>query len=77
MMTAVPLLNKTTALRAEDWQEERLREARSVLADISHHPTSLVLLACRVVTAHSCDRIEIEDAGKTAGLLRANREVRP
>jgi hypothetical protein len=66
----------TASLHRNDWREERLQEARAVLADISHHPTSLVLLACRVIAAHSADRIEIEDAEKTAALLRSSREER-
>ncbi len=65
------------ALQCNDWRTDRLREAQAVLADISHHPTSLVLLACRVIAAHSTDRIEIEDAEKAAALLRSNREVQP
>ncbi len=77
MMCAVPCINRTTALYTEDWRAERLREARCVFADISRHPASLVLLACRVVVAHSRDRIEIEDAEETAALLRSKREVRP
>ena len=76
MMTASLSPNRSPAHRPEDWREERLREARCVLADIAHHPASLVLLACRVIAAHSRDRIEIEDAEKTATLLRSNREVR-
>ncbi len=77
MMSAAPLRNRTTAQHTEDWRGERLREARCVLADISQHPASLVLLACRVIVAHSRNRIEIEDAKETAALLRSKREVRP
>ena len=66
----------TASLHRNDWRTDRLREARCVLADISHHPASLVLLACRVIAAHSADRIEIEDAEKAAALLRSNREGR-
>ena len=44
------------------WQRERLTEARGVLADIGHHPDTLVLLACQVICAHSPDPIERTDA---------------
>lgn len=67
----------TASLHRNDWRTDRLREARAVLADIPHHPASLVLLACRVIAAQSRDRIEIEGAEETATLLRSNREVRP
>lgn len=77
MMTFSPRLTAATAPQVDVWQEERLREARSVLADISHHPSNPALLACRVIAAHSVDRSEIADAGKTAALLRSNGEVRP
>ena len=76
MMSALPHLDQTTAQHIEDWREERLRDARSVLADIANHPSSLVLLACRVVVVHSRERIKIEDAEETAALLRSKREVR-
>jgi hypothetical protein len=34
---------------ADDWMHDRLAEARSVLADPTQHPDSLVILAARVV----------------------------
>jgi len=44
------------------WQQERLLEARGILADIAHHPDTLVLLACRVVCGCSSDAKERTDA---------------
>jgi hypothetical protein len=37
-------------------------EARGILADIVHHPDTLIILACRVVCAHSPDPGERTDA---------------
>jgi hypothetical protein len=44
------------------WQQERLIEARGILADIAHHPDTLVVLACQVICAHSLDPTERVDA---------------
>ena len=53
------------------WQRERLTEARGVLADIGHHPDTLVLLACQVICAHSPDPNERNDALGMMHLLSA------
>jgi len=50
-----------------DWQQERLTEARGILADMAHHPDTLVVLACRVVCGCSVDATEQADA---LGLMR-------
>ena len=47
---------------AEPWPVGRLREARAILADVVHHPETLVVLAARVVIAHSPDVAECRDA---------------
>lgn len=48
---------------AEPWPVvERLREARAILADVVHHPDTLLDLAARVVIAHSPDAAECCDA---------------
>ena len=44
------------------WQQERLIEACGILADIAHHPDTLVVLACQVICAHSPDPTERADA---------------
>lgn len=53
------------------WRQERLTEARGVLADIGHHPDMLVLLACQVICAHSPDPNERNDALGMMHLLSA------
>ena len=45
-----------------DWQQECLTEARGILADIAHHPDTLVVLACRVVCRCSVGATEQADA---------------
>ena len=50
-----------------EWHEDRLAEARGIVADVAHHPDSLVLLACRVICAHSPDPLERVEA---LGLMR-------
>ncbi|MFT4959507.1 MAG: hypothetical protein ACI92Z_000582 [Paracoccaceae bacterium] len=53
----------------EDWQQDRLNEARAVLADIAHYPDTLVVLACRVICTHGSDPIEHADALGVSRLL--------
>ena len=55
------------------WQQDRLIEARGILADVAHHPDSLVVLACRVVCTHGSDPIELADALGVSRLLSRNR----
>lgn len=45
-----------------DWMTDRLTEARSVLADTTQHPESLVILAARVVAGQTDDASECADA---------------
>ena len=52
------------------WQQDRLIEARGVLADFAHHPDTLVVLACRVICTHSSNSIELADALGVSRLLR-------
>jgi hypothetical protein len=47
---------------ADDWRHDRLSEARGVIADISQHPISLVILACRTIAAQSPDGVETAEA---------------
>ena len=46
----------------DDWMHDRLTEARSVLADTTQHPESLVILAARVVVGQTDDARECGDA---------------
>ncbi len=45
-----------------DWMQDRLTEARGVLADTTQHPESLVILAARVVIGQTDDASECGDA---------------
>lgn len=45
-----------------DWMDDRLTEARGVLADLPQHPVSLVILAARVVAGQSESARECADA---------------
>ncbi len=47
---------------ADDWMHDRLAEARSVLADPTQHPDSLVILAARVVAEQTDSARECADA---------------
>ena len=38
-----------------DWMQDRLAEARGILADITQHPDSLVILSARVVVGQTLD----------------------
>ena len=83
MMGAVLPRDQVPAQRRDDlssarseWRENRLREARGVLADLANYPVSLVLLASRVVEAHTEDRVERIRAHALANLLQSEREGR-
>lgn len=69
-MTA-PLLHPPRALTpvAFDWMHDRLREAHSVLADMTRHPDSLVILAARVILTHSADTDDRNEARDVLRLL--------
>lgn len=47
---------------ASDWMQNRLTEARGVLADTTRHPDSLVILAARVVAGQTNDASECAEA---------------
>jgi hypothetical protein len=46
----------------QDWIDERLREARIVVADVVHHSDHMVRLACNVLVQHGETPEEREDA---------------
>ena len=46
----------------QDWIDERLREARIVVADVVHHSDHMVRLACNVLVQHGEPPEEREDA---------------
>ena len=45
-----------------DWMQDRLTEARGILADLPQHPVSLVILAARVVAGQTDSARECADA---------------
>ena len=47
---------------ASEWMEDRLTEARCILADALQHPDSLVILAARVVAGQTDCASECADA---------------
>lgn len=72
----------------QDWIEERLREARIVVADVASHSDHLLRLACNVLVQHGETPDEREDARILlvvldsrspggAGRHRADREDQP
>ncbi len=44
------------------WMQDRLTEARGVLADTAQHPDTLVILAARIVAGQTDDAHECADA---------------
>ena len=65
------LLNHWIAVTpgASDWMQDRLTEARGVLADTTQHPDSLVILAARVVVGQTGDAYECAAAVDLLRLL--------
>ena len=58
-----PLTHPTASTSgASDWMQDRLTEARGILADVPQHPETLVILACRVVAGQTSDTRECADA---------------
>jgi len=51
------------------WMQDRLTEARGVLADTTQHPDSLVILSARVVVGQTDDAGECADAVDLLRLL--------
>lgn len=63
MSTFRPLgRNNTRDQARRDWIDERLREARIVVADVVHHSDHLIRLACNVLVRHGETPCEREDA---------------
>lgn len=56
-----------------DWMHDRLTEARGILAHATRHPSSLVIIAARVVVGLTGDSAECAEA---IDMLRA-RDPRP
>ena len=62
---SIPLPFRKRAQRdqvRQDWIDERLREARIVVADVASHSDHLLRLACNVLVQHGETPDEREDA---------------
>jgi hypothetical protein len=65
-----PLIHPLSAKPTSgDWMQDRLTEARGVLADATQHPDTLVILAAHVVAGQSDNAIECADAVDMLRLL--------
>lgn len=53
----------------DHWRQDRLTEARGILADATQHPDTLVILAARVVVSQTDDAAERVDAINLLRLL--------
>ena len=61
-MTAPLAHPLVTGTGTGDWMQDRLTEARGVLADPTRHPNTLVILAARVVVGQTDSVSECADA---------------
>lgn len=74
-MTATPLSrayslpHRCSVTDDDNWRRDRLAEARRVLADVTHHPDRLIILAARVVSLHADDPVETAEANDLRQLL--------
>ena len=64
-------MTQTPKDTTDPWPAEGLREARSILADVVDHPDTRLVLAARVVIAHSPDSAERNDASALRRILDA------
>jgi hypothetical protein len=65
---SIPLSRRKRRARdhaRQDWIDDRLREARIVVADVVHHSDHLLRLACNVLVRHG----ESDDERKDARIL--------
>ena len=60
----------------QDWVDERLREARIVVADVANHSDHLIRLACDVLVQHGETPGERADAQRLLVVVDARRPVR-
>ena len=57
-----PTIHPMPLTRFDQWRQDRLIEARSILADATHHTDSLAILAARVISSHTDDPVEYAEA---------------
>lgn len=73
MTTPCPIRQAAPASGFDQWRRDRLTEARGILSDAARHPSSLVIIAARVVVGLTGDSAECAEA---IDMLRA-RDPRP
>jgi len=60
----------------QEWIEERLNEARIVVADVAHHSDHLIQIACNVLVRHGESDTERRDARALLFVIDARRPIR-
>lgn len=60
----------------DNWPQDRVAEARAVIADVAHHSDELIRLACNVLAAHGDTPAERESAQRLLVLIDARRPAR-
>jgi len=68
MTMPCPIRQIALVVSVDQWRRDRLTEARGILADANRHPSSLVIIAARVVIGLTGDSAECAEA---IDLLRA------
>ena len=68
-MTALQQHPFVASTSTGDWMQDRLTEARSILADTTQHPNTLVILAARVIVGQTDSASESADAVDLLRLL--------
>ena len=58
------------------WPEDRVREARAVIADVAHHSDHLVRLACDMLVRHGDSAAERRDARALLFVVDGRRPLR-
>ncbi|MGB3178269.1 MAG: hypothetical protein WBA90_10385 [Albidovulum sp.] len=59
----------------DNWPQDRVAEARAVIADVAHHSDHLIRLACNVLAAHGDTPAERDDAQRLLVVIDARRPV--
>jgi hypothetical protein len=58
------------------WPNDRVREARAVIADVAHHSDHLIRLACSVLVRHGESAAERRDARALLFVVDGRRPLR-
>jgi hypothetical protein len=60
----------------DSWPNDRVREARAVIADVAHHSDHLIRLACDVLVRHGESAAERRDARALLFVVDGRRPLR-